>query len=108
MVKPKTNVMFYIALAWLPVTCALFRVWVQQDAVRLGYALSAQERRGDALRATFVELEVEAAAARSPAHLAQIAARLGLRPPTPDQLASGTQTSHLARADLRGAVHAKP
>lgn len=98
------SLLSYALMATLPMSVGLFRVWVHQDTVQMGYALSAEERRRDTLRASAHELEVELAAARSPARLAVLANKLGLQPPVPGQLVGATPTPHLARADLvRGA-----
>ncbi len=94
------GIVFYVGLAAMPVSSGLFRVWVHQDAVQSGYSLSAQEHRRELLRASARELEVELAAAHSPARLARLAASLGLKPPAPGQLHGITKLPHLASADL--------
>lgn len=71
----------------LPVTAGLFRVWVHQDALQLGYRLSEREQARRALRNVERQLEVELAAERAPANLLALAQRLKLVPPTPQQLA---------------------
>ena len=106
-VNRQRSILFYLVLASMPVGASLFRVWVHQDAVQMGYALAGEEHRREGLRTNLHELEVEVASERSPARLVRIAANLGLRPPATGQLVSGTQSSHLARADVEG-EHATP
>jgi len=74
-----------LALA-MPVTAGIFRVWVRQDAVRLGYQLSVEERERGRLQDLVRQLEIERAAERSPEHLLQWAAKLGLQPSTSQQI----------------------
>jgi cell division protein FtsL len=90
---------FCLLAAALPVTASLFRIYVRQDAVQLGYDLSREERRRDTLRATQQELEVELAAATSPGRLGKMATRLGLRPPLPSQRVGAAQTARVAQKD---------
>jgi hypothetical protein len=102
------SLLFYVVLALLPTSAALFRVYVHQDTVQLGYALSAQERLRDQLQGRLQALQVEVAAARSPARLTTLAQNMGLRPPQVTQVVSGyTTQAHLARADLAKARHAR-
>jgi hypothetical protein len=75
-----------VAATVTPVSACLFRVWVHQEAVRLGYQLSAEERRGTELAQLERQLELELAAERSPTHLVQLAKHLGLKPPAPTQV----------------------
>jgi len=75
----------FAAAMLFPVAAGLFRVWVNQDAVHVGYALSEQTKRRDDLRALIRELEVELAAERSPERLMRLANKLGLKPPTSDK-----------------------
>jgi hypothetical protein len=67
----------------------LFRVWVHHDAMQMGYALSDEGARRRDLRRHKRQLEVELAAERSPASLARLAKKNGLRPPAPDQVLAG-------------------
>lgn len=90
---------FCLVMASMPVASSLFRIYVRQDAVQLGYDLSLQERRRDNLRATQQELEVELAAATSPGRLSQMAQRLGLRPPQAAQYMSAGATPQVAQKD---------
>jgi hypothetical protein len=74
-----------IALA-MPIGAGLFSVWVNQDAVRLGYQLSVEEKERARLQEMVRQLEIERAAERSPEHLLQWAAKLGLMPPASTQV----------------------
>ena len=94
------RVAFLLCVAAMPVASAMFRIWVSQDTVRLGYALSVQQQAREVLLARLHELEVEQAAARTPARLVQVAQKLGLQPPQPGQLVGGVAAPHLARAEL--------
>ncbi len=64
-----------------PVSAALFRVWVHQDAVRLGYELSAKEDQRRKVRNELRQLEVELASEKTPSRLSDLARTLGLEPP---------------------------
>jgi len=75
----------WLVLAALPVSAGLFRVWVHQDLVRLGYQLSEQEAQSRKLRHRVQQLEVQLAAERSPARLLELASQHGFVPPRPDQ-----------------------
>lgn len=88
---------FCLVVAAMPVASSLFRIYVRQDAVQLGYELSLEERRRDNLRATQQELEVELAAATSPGRLSQMAQRLGLRPPQAGQYLTAGPTPRVAQ-----------
>jgi hypothetical protein len=83
-----------VAAAVTPVSACLFRVWVHQESVRLGYQLSTEERRSGELSQLERQLELELAAERSPARLVQLAKTLGLRPPAPTQVV-GKRATHL-------------
>lgn len=78
--------LIFVAATVTPVSALLFRVWVHQEAVRLGYQLSAEERHANELGQLERQLELELAAERSPTHLVQLAKRLGLKPPAPTQV----------------------
>ena len=99
---------FYAFVACLPVATALFHIWVHQDAIQQGYALSAEETRRSRLRASARELEVEVAAARSPGRLAHLANSLGLHAPVPGQLIGVDRVPHLAQADVVRSPHGRP
>jgi hypothetical protein len=75
-----------VAATVTPVSACLFRVWVHQESVRLGYQLSAEERRGTELAQLEKQLELELAAERSPTRLVQLAKQLGLKAPAPTQV----------------------
>ena len=72
----------------LLVGAALFRVWVYQDAVQLGYRLSEREDELRQLRNDTRQLEIELAAERSPAHLGELARALNLAPASAVTLAN--------------------
>lgn len=94
------RVAFLLCVAALPMASAVFRIWVYQDTTRLGYALSVQQQAREGLLARLHELEVEQAAARTPARLVRMAQKLGLQPPQPGQLVGGAAAPHLAQAEL--------
>ena len=112
------GLLFYAVVAALPVSAALFKVWVCQDAVRLGYALTSEEHRAAALSDMRQKLAVEVAATRSPAQLLVRAKELGLTVPAPLQLFAGrgaeaprlAQATPVVRAaqSAQGADHAGP
>jgi hypothetical protein len=102
------SLLSYALMATLPMSVGLFRVWVHQDAVQMGYALSAEEHRREALRASAHELEVELAASRSPARLASLAGKLGLKPPAPGQLVGTSAAPRIARADVARGADGRP
>ena len=64
-----------------PVLGGLWRVWVYQDAVRLGYHLSEAIKERDQLDARYRELQVQRAAVLSPANIKRMASTLGMKPP---------------------------
>ncbi|MEK7704131.1 MAG: hypothetical protein AAB426_04170 [Myxococcota bacterium] len=90
--------LFCLALAVPPVTGAMFRIWVHQEAVQLGYALSEQEKERQRLDALERQLEVERAALLSPDNMQRLARELGLRAPTAQEV------WRLASAPVRGAL----
>lgn len=77
--------MFFVACLAAPVAAGLFRVWVHQDAVLMGYDLSEETRRKERLRDALEKHRVELAAQRDPAQLKRWAATLALHPATPAQ-----------------------
>jgi hypothetical protein len=85
----------YLALAALPVGTALFKIWVYQDNVRLGYALNYEEKRALQLKTQLYASDAQVAALRSPAMLVAKARALALVAPEPAQL-TGTsrKTDH--------------
>ena len=87
-----------VAATITPVSACLFRVWVHQESVRLGYQLSVEEKKGRELDELARQLELELAAERSPGHLMQLARSLGLRAPLPIQVVGKNATRVLAVA----------
>ena len=69
-----------------PVAAGLFRVWVNQDAVQIGYALSEEASRQRRVADMTQKLELELAAARSPERLASLARKLGLSAPPAERM----------------------
>ena len=99
-----------LSLACLTLVGAgLFRVWVYQEAVQLGYRLSEREDELRRLRNDVRQLEVEAASERSPAHLAELARTLGLEPTAPRLLQNdGLGTHRAAPVVASGGRHGRP
>lgn len=77
---------FFLLVATIPSAAALGRVWVRQECLALGYTLSVQQQRRDALRAQIRHAELTRASGRAPSALVGMADRLGLRAPRPSQL----------------------
>jgi len=96
--------LYIFVLALLPSVAALGRVYVRQDCLALGYQLSVQQQRRDALRAEVRKAELERARGRAPAALAQMAQRLHLGPPRPDQNV-GAQAPTAKAAKARAQPH---
>ncbi len=96
-------VMLAVTIA-APVGAALFRVWVHQDAVRLGYELSAREDQRRKVRNELRQLEVELAAEKTPPRLADLARSLGLEPPT----TTTRPATRKASAAPAGGRHGRP
>lgn len=86
--KTSQRAMLWVLLAAVatPVAAGLFRVWVHQSSVQVGYALSAQHARRNELNELVRQLELELAAERSPARLSRLAEQLGLSRPKPEQV----------------------
>jgi hypothetical protein len=84
-----TSLALSAALAALPVSAALFRVWVHHDRVAMSYVLSEAGAKRQELRRQLMQLEVELAAERSPERLSERAAALGLAPASPAQILAG-------------------
>lgn len=80
------TLLIFVTCVVAPVSACLFRVWVHHETVRLGYQLSAEERKGHELSETVKRLEVELAAERSPGRMMQMARDLGLHAPQPSQV----------------------
>lgn len=87
------TLVFYGAVAALPVSAGLFRVWVQNEVVRQGYALTEQVQRREHLQEELRALDMELAAERTPAKLAALAARLGLQAPDVAQVVRAASPS---------------
>jgi cell division protein FtsL len=88
-----------------PVVAGLFKVWVYQDAIQLGYRLSEREEERRRLRNDVRQLELELASERAPARLLQLATRLGLAAPTPAQIfdaGEGRRASPARKGGVRG------
>ena len=64
----------------------MFRVWVYQDAVQLGYKLSVEEKRRQTLHRRVREYRLELASERSPARLEWFARQLKLVRPTAEDI----------------------
>ena len=79
-------VLWFVAIALAPTGSALWRVWVRQQTVSLGYQLHQAEQRGEALRAELQKVEVARAAGRTPQRVAAMARTLGMAPPSTPQL----------------------
>jgi hypothetical protein len=105
-IRPRPGVvamlLFAVAMA-SPAAAGLFRVWVNQDAVQIGYALSAEATRRKRVADAAQKLEVELAAERSPERLERLARRLGMGPPGPGRVfgASRGASSEASSAGAR-------
>jgi cell division protein FtsL len=76
--------LFFIALLLL---VSLFFVWSRLQLVHLEYEISSQSTRLRTLQQETRALRLEVATLNSPARVEQIArTKLGLRPPTPEQV----------------------
>ncbi len=84
------RVLFMLCLLAL-LGAGLFRVWVNQDAVQMGYELSAEARRSYRLRNEIKKFRVELAVLKSPERLNAYAAKIGLRAPTSAQIYAHAQ-----------------
>lgn len=85
--KPRLLLVLWLAaVCGAPLGAALFRVWVHQDVVLLGYSLSEAERRRFELQDALREMEVEVAAARSPERLTGLAHDIGMHRPAPHEI----------------------
>ncbi len=76
-----TRTLVAIAVLMAPATVGLFRVWVHQDVIQLGYQLSTAEKQRRQFIAELEELQVEAAAVKSPDRLQRFARELNLNQP---------------------------
>jgi hypothetical protein len=80
------RLLFWVLVFLAPISAGILRVWVHQDIVRLGYQLSDLEKQRRVVRQQLQQYEIELAAEESPENLARVARKLGLRPPSPQQL----------------------
>lgn len=76
---------YLVLLVAVPTSAALLRVYVRQDCLALGYKLSVEQQRRDALRTQLRKAELTRARGRTPAALEAMASRLNLVPPKPGQ-----------------------
>ena len=81
-----TRTLVTVLVLVAPVTVGLFRVWVHQDVVQLGYKLSKAEKQRRTALAKLEELQVEHAAAKSPGRLQKLARELELYQPSPREV----------------------
>ncbi len=76
-----TRTLITVAVLLAPATVGIFRVWVHQDVIQLGYQLSVAEKERRNFIAQLEELQVENAAAKSPDRLERAAKKLRLFQP---------------------------
>ena len=76
----RTTVMLVIMLA--PALVGLFKVWVHQDVIQLGYQLSKAEKQRRTYIGELEELQVEIAAVKAPGRLESLAKKLRLNQPS--------------------------
>lgn len=107
--SPAGLMLLYCVGMLLPLASAgVFRIWVFQDTLRLGYALSMQETHVATLDQTVRALEVELASLKSAETLERMAAAHGLAPAKSAQR-FGKADAHLAlRVDGAEADHGTP
>ncbi|MBJ80540.1 MAG: hypothetical protein CMH60_04410 [Myxococcales bacterium] len=79
-IETKNKICSLLALLIL-VGAGLFRIWVYQDVLQVGYQLTASQREGVRLQAHRKQLELELAAAKTPKKLIGLAEGLGLEQP---------------------------
>ncbi len=103
-----TSAALLVAALAAPVGAALFKVWVSQDTVQVGYRLSEREEERRRLRNELRQLEIELAAERSPARLGDLAHNLGLEPPAPQQIVGGARPVSRPGRDLTPVATAEP
>ena len=80
MISRFLNILLIVVGLLAPGGAGLFRVWVNQDAVQIGYDLSEETRRARNLAEHVRQLEIEMAAGRAPQRLSILAMHLGLAP----------------------------
>lgn len=76
---------------------SLGRVWLEAEAAKAGYRLRALRREVAYLDQERQRLRSHLAALAAPQRLERVAAQLGLRPPTPQELAAVSVPASLAR-----------
>ena len=82
--RNKTSSISFGILAFVCLVGAgLFRVWVFQDVIQLGYQLSVAEKKSHKLVGRIEKLRVELAAEHAPSRLETAARRLELMRPNP-------------------------
>jgi hypothetical protein len=83
-------VLLFSLVVALPAVAGVVRVWVNQDALRIGYELSEQSRRANLLERLEHKLAVELAAEYSPQRLKELANKLGMEAPAPQRVISAS------------------
>ena len=89
-------ILMAVAIA-APGTAGLFRVWVNQQTVQIGYQLSQEVKRRSTLRDQTRKLELEYAAERSPERLLRLARSLDFEAPSPDRVIGGSSGASRGR-----------
>ena len=75
-----------LSLAALPTMAGLWRIWVYQDIVQLGYKLTTERQRLAELATATHTLELELATLKAPARLHELAVKFNMRAPLPNDL----------------------
>ncbi|MDP7038683.1 MAG: hypothetical protein QGI45_05955 [Myxococcota bacterium] len=78
--ETRNKICCFVALVLL-VGAGLFRIWVYQDVLQIGYQLSAAQQGSSRLQANLKQLELELAAEKTPKKLIGLADALGLQQP---------------------------
>ena len=78
--ETRNKICCFVALVLL-VGAGLFRIWVYQDVLQIGYQLSAAQQRSNKRQTNLKQLELELAAEKTPKKLIGLADALGLRQP---------------------------
>ncbi len=98
-IETQNKLCCFVALI-LVVGAGLFRIWVYQDVLQIGYQLSAQQHRSGKLHTNLKQLELELAAEKTPKKLIGLADALGLKQPKHWQI--------VAYQRKKGAGHGEP
>jgi cell division protein FtsL len=98
-VETRNKICCFVALVLL-VGAGLFRIWVYQDVLQIGYKLSAAQQRSSKRQTNLKQLELELAAEKTPKKLIGLADALGLRQPKHWQI--------VAYQRKKGSGHGKP